>query len=190
MVSRRNRKISQRLLSGCLEYTVQRANVFPSFAVAGIGVGVETMKRALNGDWPAQVRPVLDLWKVLNKGANLTGSPIVTTATTTDKRPVDAFVEQEWNFAVRLVRVVHGTLAAVNRAIRDNARPSPAVSDTVSSLLQLRVSRRDSSGRYNWGQSRSSSIFFSPQTLDEHSRLFFFFYKFPNKKFVKKKLRF
>lgn len=115
-----------------------------------ISVGVKA-KRVLNGDWHVEVRPVLDLWKALNcKSANLTEPPPRPTTSQRSVaannggdgpalRPVDAFVGQELNFATRLVRNVHKSLAAVNQTIRTNARPSPTVSDTVFSLLRLQV---------------------------------------------------
>lgn len=97
------------------------------------------MKLHLKGDWHLQVQPVLDLWKALNRGINLTELPTSRSGGDSHSQPVDAFVSQELNFAVRLARNVHKTLAAINQTIRGNTRPSPTVSDTVLHLIRLQV---------------------------------------------------
>lgn len=104
-----------------------------------MSVGIKE-DRQLKGDWHSEVQSILNLWKSLNKGANLTEPPTGEHSTDDDRlRPVDAFVEQELRFATGLTKNIHKSLAAVNQTIRGNTRPSPTVSDTVFHLLQLRV---------------------------------------------------
>lgn len=104
----------------------------------GISVGIKV--KHLKGDWHSGVRTILNLWKSLNKGTDLMELPTSKRAADLgNSRPVDAFVGQEFNFAVRLVRHVHKSLTAINQTIRGNTRPSATVSDTVFHLLRLRV---------------------------------------------------
>lgn len=109
------------------------------FCSTGISVGIKV--KQINGDWHSEVQTVLNLWKVLNKGTNLMELP--TSKRSADDnlllRPVDAFVDQELNFAVRLVKHVHKSLAAINQTIRGNTRPSPTVLDTINHLLRFQV---------------------------------------------------
>ncbi|XP_060838419.1 cytoplasmic dynein 2 heavy chain 1 [Rhopalosiphum padi] len=103
-----------------------------------VSVGRIGTKLHIKGDWHLEVQPILDLWKALNRGVNLTELP---TSRSGDSNPwpVDTFFNQELNFAVRLVRNVHKTLAAVNQTIRSNTRPSTKVSDTVLHLIRLQT---------------------------------------------------
>lgn len=104
----------------------------------GVSIGRIGTKLHIKSDWHLEVQPILDLWKALNKGVNLTELP-TSRSGDSNPRPVDAFFSQELNFAVRLVRNVHKTLAAVNQTIRNNTRPSTTVSDTVLHLITLQV---------------------------------------------------
>jgi dynein heavy chain 2 len=85
------------------------------------------------------IQPILNLWKALNKGTNLIELSTVKNAADSNQQPIDVFVDQELNFAIRLVKNIHKSLAAINQAIRGNTRPSPTASDTVFHLLQLQV---------------------------------------------------
>jgi len=104
----------------------------------GVSIGRIGTKLHIRGDWHLDVQPILDLWKALNRGVNLSELP-TSKSGDSNPRPVDAFFSQELNFAVRLVRNVHKTLAAVNQTIRSNTRPSTTVSDTVLHLIRLQV---------------------------------------------------
>lgn len=103
----------------------------------GISVGIQV--KHLKGDWHLEVQPFLNLWKTLNKGTNLIELPTVKHPADSNRQPIDAFIDQELNFAIQLVKNIHKSLATVNQAIRGNTRPSLTVSDTVFHLLQLQV---------------------------------------------------
>ncbi|XP_050420010.1 cytoplasmic dynein 2 heavy chain 1 [Adelges cooleyi] len=101
-----------------------------------------TEVRRLEGDWRSEVTSLLNLWKTLNKGTNLTDLSTVTSSTVDGgrQRPaVDVFFGQELHFAVDLVKTIHKTLAAVNQTIRANTRPSGSVSSTILHLLRLQT---------------------------------------------------
>lgn len=113
-----------------------------------VGIRVGLKVEQLKSDWHFEVQSVLNLWKALNKGANLIELPTSKHSTVDNNRqPVDAFYNQELNFAIRLLRNIHKSLAAVNHTIRGNTKPSPTVSDTVFHLLQLQVNIKSSRGR-------------------------------------------
>lgn len=124
---------------GCIKSKPQSPKIDLKWFALHPGISVGIQVKQLKSDWHLEVQPILNLWKALNKGTNLMELSTVKHPANSNRQPIDAFVDQEFNFAVQLVKSVHKSLAAVNQAIRGNTRPSPTVSDTVFHLLQLQV---------------------------------------------------
>ncbi|XP_050526495.1 cytoplasmic dynein 2 heavy chain 1 isoform X2 [Daktulosphaira vitifoliae] len=106
----------------------------------GIGV-VNINYNYLEGDWRSEIITILNLWKTLNKDINLID--LLTSKTYFDQNDtpevMDAFINQELHFAVGLIKIIHKNLAAVNKTIKSNMRPSGSVSDTIFYILRLKT---------------------------------------------------
>nr|XP_032832089.1 cytoplasmic dynein 2 heavy chain 1 [Petromyzon marinus]XP_032832097.1 cytoplasmic dynein 2 heavy chain 1 [Petromyzon marinus]XP_032832104.1 cytoplasmic dynein 2 heavy chain 1 [Petromyzon marinus] len=89
--------------------------------------------------WSHELSPVLNLWKKLNQGSQLIqprGGEETLVQEAQARGPVAVFVAQESVGALRLVRRLHASLAALSKLLRGATPLSATTSDVASALLR------------------------------------------------------
>ena len=91
--------------------------------------------------WNAELSPILNLWKKLNKGENMHTMRLTPPIVEKGKKsnPLDVFIALERFSAVVLVQSIHRSLAALSKVIHGSALLSSPVQNLARSLLQQQV---------------------------------------------------
>jgi len=89
--------------------------------------------------WSTELSPILNLWKKLNQGSQLIQMKVSAPAETGDESPVTSFVQLERYNAIRLVQIVHASLASLSKVIRGTALLDAEVQALAGALLKQEV---------------------------------------------------
>ncbi|XP_068122972.1 cytoplasmic dynein 2 heavy chain 1 isoform X2 [Hyperolius riggenbachi] len=85
--------------------------------------------------WSNELSPVLNLWKKLNQNSNLIHQK-VSPPTERHGSPILSFIILEQFNAIRLVQIIHQSLAALSKVIRGTSLLSSEVQSLASALLE------------------------------------------------------